>query len=777
MENKPKVKELIEGFLSCPACSQAVYISDYKGLEISPCPKCQTPVFIPFKIKNYWLYKPLGGGGMGSVYQALSEDDSGEYALKVLPRSQNTNQELINSITREGEIGIILGKAPNIAEVVEYGCEEGEYFLASRFVEGTRLDIFISSASHLSERQALDIILQVIDAEIHIVNCGFLYRDIKPENIIIVEDTASVKLFDFGLCMSLEQAANPDPADALEGSPFYLPPERIVAASEGEHSEIYSLGMLLFHMLAGTTYFSQADIKKLLTKHVGALRVASVTNRLKHCSPEIANIIDKMIKRDPNQRYHQLAVLKTELEELCSKAEGYSLKDSKNVPSAAHAKDIPVQGEKKPSKKINLIILLVVLVVVAVGVGSWHTMNYLADKSQRQEILVATASRLGIDQNVKPPDLNMVEVQNLLKETFNREFEKQKEALPPFDESMETGKICQLLSISVSMRKEPKYSVAQLNKMAESAVKKDAQLKLADSQNSFPEEKAMEAVAKELNLTLPVSAPTRTLKEIEKMLEKDSEQAAKEKFSSKEYSEETMAILKKYKSYREGQQVTVLDHAGLKTTGPFNGREGNKIVIGNRKIMLSDIVPEERIKFNEALCARQAADEVKKLKDDFKNKRLEFAKEYVSKIEKEVYRKYGYIQDKNKWVAINELFDSKLNLRKQEFNKQKSLEKKKIEQAVQKSFDKDAFIRNHGYCKIDGKWYSENDAVNQLLKEKKAVFNKQRIGVLAQIRKEIQGKVEKQVYQDNRYIFFEGKWQPAESVLRNETQRALLQLE
>ena len=773
MGNQPKVKELMEGILTCPACSAAVHISDYKGLEMSPCPQCDAPLFIPLKLKNYWLYKPLGGGGMGSVYQALSEDSSGEYAIKILPREQNTNQELINSITNEGEIGILLGKAPNIAEVVEYGCEDGEYFLASRFAEGTRLDIFISTASHLSERQALDIILQVIDAEIHMINCGFLFRDIKPENIIVVEETGLVKVFDFGLCLSLEQAAHPDPADdALEGSPYYLPPERIVAAAEGEHSEVYSLGMLLFHMLSGTTYFSQSDIKNLLTKHVGGLRVGSVATRLKHCSPEIATILDKMIKRDPNQRYHELAPLKQELEDLCNAAEGYSLTESSNASG-----NIPPKGvanpEKKKSSKTTLIALLTVLVITAIGVGGWHIMNSMAENSRRQEILTETAARLGIDKDVKPPALTPIEVNNLISEKLNQEYDNRKNEFPPFNEKIETANACKKLSISVSMRKDSKYTLSQLNKMAVTAVKKDAQRKLLASRKTFSEEKEKEDIAKKMGVSFPIKAPTRTLKEIKILLAKDADQATKKKYPSKIRALKTMDILKKYRSYKIGEKVTILDQAGMKTSGAYKGKEGNKVVIGTRKLMLADIVASERIKFNESLCNTKASKGIERIKNDFNKKRLEYKKEYIAKVKKDIYIQYGYMQDKDQWVAVNVVIDTKLKYRKQKFTQQQHLQKKKIEQASKKDFNKDAFIKKHGFCKIKGKWHSEKAAVDKLLKEKRDIFNQKRNKALIKLKAELKHNVEKEVYADNRYIYYNDTWQPAVNVLNTECQKTL----
>jgi serine/threonine protein kinase len=772
MGNKPKLKELIEGTLSCPGCSTAIHIADYQGLEVTSCPQCDAPLFIPFKLKNYWLYKPLGGGGMGSVYQALSEDTSGEFAVKILPRGENTNPGFIDAITREGEIGIILGKAPNIAEVVESGCEDGEHFLASQFVEGTRLDVFISTASHLSERQALDIILQVIDAEIHIINCGFLYRDIKPENIIIVEETVSVKVFDFGLCLSLEQAANPNESDALEGSPYYLPPERIVAAMEGEHSEIYSLGMLLFHMLAGTTYFSQSEIKDLLTKHVGALRVASVSNRLKHCSPGISVILDKMIKRNPNQRYHELTSLKKELEDLCNEAEGYSLAESKKISAKTSPIDVSVDTEKK-SSKTSLIVLLVILFIVAVGVGSWHAMNIMAENTRRQEILTATASRLGIASNIKPPDLTLNEVKSSISEKLDQEYNKQKGELAPFNETLESAKICKQLSVSVSMKKDPKYTITQLNRLAASTIRKDVQRKLAAFQKPFSEKKVKEKIAKELGITLPATAPMRTLKEVQNLLSKDADKAARDKYSSKEFASETMAILKKYRSYKKGDKVSVMDQAGLKLSGTYRGREGNKILIGNRKIMLSDIIPSKRVRFNEVLCSRKASEEVKRVSSNFKKKRKDFKAEYLKKTEKGVYKKYGYVQEKNKWIAVNEIFILKLQQQKQKFDRQRNVTKKKIEQSLRKAFNKDNFFKKHGYCKVGKKWLSEKVAVAKLLKEKKNIFKKKRNKILIKLKADLKKKVEKEVYQSNRYIYYNETWQPAATVFKNECSKAL----
>ena len=247
--------------------------------------------------------------------------------------------------------------------------------------------------------------------------------------------------------------------------------------------------MLLFHMLAGTTYFSESDITNLLNKHVGALRVASVSNRLKHCSPEIAVILDKMIKRDPNQRYHKLLPLKDELEALSKGAEGYSLSDS------VSDGDIPPTGgegatsAKKPKKKATLVFLLVVLVVVALGVGGWHFINHHAEVTRKKEIRIATANRLGIPLDVEAPPLSPMEVNKKITEEYQQLFDKRQAQFPPFNESFEKAKICKELCISVSMVKDADFTISQLNGMANKQIKKQTDRALNKKLSKFQEEK------------------------------------------------------------------------------------------------------------------------------------------------------------------------------------------------------------------------------------------------------------------------------------------------
>jgi serine/threonine-protein kinase len=195
-----------------------------------------------------------------------------------------------------------LGEHQHLNKVVDFGLDGDEYFAVFEFIEGTRLDQLIDSPVKRPEKQIVLWGMQILSAEQHMYNKGFIFRDLKPQNIMI-DKNGNAKLFDFGLAMSIDEALN-NTSNQIQGSPYYLPPERIVGTGESQHSEIYSLGMVMFHVLAKTPYYSADDIKTLVSKHVVSLRVNQVKSKLPHkTNPKLVEVIEKMIARLPENRY------------------------------------------------------------------------------------------------------------------------------------------------------------------------------------------------------------------------------------------------------------------------------------------------------------------------------------------------------------------------------------------------------------------------------------------------------------------------------------------
>lgn len=318
VKTKIKTARLIDlfsqGSFACPSCSTVYPLSQGEILNVITCDKCSCPILQPCRIDNYLVFHPLGGGGMGSVYLCISFINKKTYAIKLLPRKKKFDPMCVDNLIKEGCINKDIAGHKNIVGGVKFGIYGDEHFLVTELIKGERLDSFIETEGALPQKNAIDIILQLINAEIHIFTKGYCYRDLKPENIIIQEN-GNVKLLDFGLTLRIKQAAFPDLEETIiEGSPHFLPPERLIGAPEGENSEIYSLGMLLFFMLTARHYYTDKESNALARKHVFGLRMDSTSRQLPNCTPEIVAVIDKMIQRDPEKRYQSLLPLRAHLE-------------------------------------------------------------------------------------------------------------------------------------------------------------------------------------------------------------------------------------------------------------------------------------------------------------------------------------------------------------------------------------------------------------------------------------------------------------------------------
>jgi serine/threonine protein kinase len=307
------VNMYLAGIIPCPFCFIPFEIAD-KNLDIHPCPYCGKSVFIPRKIHDYVLYQEIGKGGVGRVFKAAKLTGSARFAVKLARTGVSPEAARHHPLLREAEAGRALGTHPNIIEIIDFGICGDDVYLVSPFVEGTRLDQIIRMNVRFGERRGLEILRQLLDAELHIAAKGYLYRDVKPENIL-VEPSGNVRLLDYGICIPNAQAMAPPeiPSDEFEGSPYYIPPERIRGLPENQSSEIYSLGMLLFHMLNGKPYWTSTARELILHEHLLPDR-EPVSARLA-CSRETCAMIDRMIAADPANRHPSLALLLDELSE------------------------------------------------------------------------------------------------------------------------------------------------------------------------------------------------------------------------------------------------------------------------------------------------------------------------------------------------------------------------------------------------------------------------------------------------------------------------------
>ncbi len=308
------------GNVKCRICGRVIKSPGLEPLTTTKCPKCQQEILVPKQVANYFLYQLQGNGGMGSVFKAinLEEKDSTPVALKLMSRSAMEDPANIAALVNEAHVASLFNGCEFIAGCLDHGYEGGEYYTISTCIEGERLDKLVQRRGRLSEPDMIRLALHILAAEQHIYRNGYLFRDLKPENVVINNYGYAI-LLDFGLCIPLTSAANPSDIAVVPGSPYYIPPERLLAEPENAASEIYSLGMVMYYGLTGNNYFNASEIDALAKRHVSDLRISN-TGKLNGISPKLAQIIDLMIRQNNAERpqdFLEVAnVLKNLLKEL-----------------------------------------------------------------------------------------------------------------------------------------------------------------------------------------------------------------------------------------------------------------------------------------------------------------------------------------------------------------------------------------------------------------------------------------------------------------------------
>ena len=302
----------------CSECGHFFQLDNPEPLTISPCSRCGNGNFVPKKLGPFWLYKFCADGGQGRVYKAsCSLVPDTEFAVKVLPEQLRDDPDAVNSFRRESEITAIFNDHPNSVKVVEFDSEDGIAYMATEYVDGLLLDELISKKGKLTELDTVKYALELIDIVETVYKKGYLYRDLKPQNIVISKKDSLV-LLDYGICFPLG-AQECEISEEVDGSPHFIPPERLTGEGEELCSEIYSIGMLLYFMLSGKTYFKGSSLQDIAEKHVNESRKANLASELPFVDDELVKLIAKMTQRKKRKRVQSFNEVKAVLNYLWKK--------------------------------------------------------------------------------------------------------------------------------------------------------------------------------------------------------------------------------------------------------------------------------------------------------------------------------------------------------------------------------------------------------------------------------------------------------------------------
>lgn len=268
-------------------------------------------------IGNYRIVELLGAGGMGEVYAAEDVRLGRRLALKVLPREFSDSPDRKRRFEREARAASALNH-PNIITIFGSETEDGVDFIVSELIEGKTLRDLISDGP-LAPTLAVDIATQVADALDAAHSVGIVHRDIKPANIMIRPD-GRVKVLDFGLAKltvastlgALAETHDRTEASRVMGTINYMSPEQALGQTLDGRSDLFSLGVCLYEMLAGETPFAgntdAAVYDAILNKDAPFV---AETNR--EVSPRLGRIVSRALEKKPDDRFESAAAMRDEL--------------------------------------------------------------------------------------------------------------------------------------------------------------------------------------------------------------------------------------------------------------------------------------------------------------------------------------------------------------------------------------------------------------------------------------------------------------------------------
>ena len=289
---------------ACPNCGTLVDISEQEPLAKFECPNCGAAMRASRRYNHFSIVEHLGTGGMGAVYKALDRNLNRMVALKLLRKELSADENYIVKLEDEARITASINH-PFVVKVFSFGHDTGQYYIAMELVDKGSLDDLMQLQGRIAELQVLQVGLQVASGLQAANEKGLIHRDVKPGNILFA-DAHTAKITDFGLALLAEHEA--DARGEIWGTPYYIAPEKLNNEPEDFRSDIYSLGGTLFHAVAGRPPFEAETASMVALKHLKS-RAVSLQAFAPDVSSETAYVINRMLHKDPNQRYNSYADL------------------------------------------------------------------------------------------------------------------------------------------------------------------------------------------------------------------------------------------------------------------------------------------------------------------------------------------------------------------------------------------------------------------------------------------------------------------------------------
>ncbi len=255
----------------------------------------------------YEVLREVGRGGMGIVYEARDRTLQRTVALKVLAPHFAGDPEFVKRFLREARAAAQLSH-PNLVHIYSVGQHEDIYYMAMEYVRGRPLADLIRERGPLEPRLALRIARHVAEALAEAHRHDIVHRDVKPKNIMVDEE-GRVKVMDFGLAKVLHGGGHLTATGAALGTPMYMSPEQCRGLQVDHRTDIYSLGVTLYEMLAGSPPFRLDTPPLGLMYQIVHAPFPPLPGLSTDTPPQLGHLLSRMVAKRPEDRHDSAKVL------------------------------------------------------------------------------------------------------------------------------------------------------------------------------------------------------------------------------------------------------------------------------------------------------------------------------------------------------------------------------------------------------------------------------------------------------------------------------------
>lgn len=266
---------------------------------------------------KFRVERVIGEGAMGLVVEAMHLQLDERVALKFLRTEALGNADVVARFAQEARAAAKL-KSEHVARVLDVGDHQSTPYMVLELLEGQDLESLVNEQGKVSPKEAAELVIQACEAISEAHARGIIHRDIKPANLFLArraDGWSTLKVLDFGISKAGPSAAKPASRRTVSmvGSPYYMSPEQIRSATDVDRrTDVWSLGAVLFELLAGDTAFGENDLGALMAEILDRPH-KELRGLRPEVPPELEAVVNRCLSKDPADRYQNAAALAIDL--------------------------------------------------------------------------------------------------------------------------------------------------------------------------------------------------------------------------------------------------------------------------------------------------------------------------------------------------------------------------------------------------------------------------------------------------------------------------------